>query len=269
MIIIGEKINGAIPSVGEAVRRRDAGFIKNLVHIQVEAGVDYLDVCAGTAPEEEWEALNWLLDTVQEETDTPLCMDSPNPQILKDILPRVKREGMLNSVSGEGNKCEMLYPLIAGTGWKVVALTCDDKGIPSDAPTKIKIAGELIEKAQGYGITPDRMYIDPLVLSLSAVNDSMINFMEAVRGIKALHPTVNITSGLSNISYGMPCRKLVNQNFLALALSVGMDSAIVDPANRDMRGTILATEALLGRDRCCRRYNNAYRKGLIGPVKSK
>ena len=269
MIIIGEKINGAIPSTAKAIACRDEEYIRNLAIRQTEAGANFLDVCAGGAPEKEMEELTWLMNIVQDTVDTPLCIDSPNPQILKEVMPLAKKNGIINSVSGEGDKCEVIFPLLKDNNWEVVALTCDNKGIPADAKRKTEIAFELIEKAAAYGIGPERIYIDPLVLALSAVNDSMLNFMEAIRNIKAKYPTVKITSGLSNISYGMPYRKIVNQNFLALALSAGMDSAIVDPTNRDTYATILAAEALLNQDRFCRKYNKAFRAGRIGPVKDK
>ena len=267
MIIIGEKINGAIPSSAGAIEARDAAFIRDLAVRQTEAGADYLDVCAGGDPEKELDALCWLVDTVQAAGDTPLCIDSPNPEILREVMPRVKRPGIINSVSGEGRKCEILYPLIKGTDWQVVGLTCDDGGIPYDAESKVRIADMLIEKAAGCGIAPGRIYIDPLVMALSAVNDSLLVFADAVRQIKAKYPEVKTTSGLSNISFGMPYRKAINLNFLTLAMQAGMDSAIIDPTNRDTYTTILAAEALLGRDKYCRKYTTAYRKGRIGPVK--
>ncbi|MDR0906544.1 MAG: methyltetrahydrofolate cobalamin methyltransferase [Oscillospiraceae bacterium] len=264
MIIIGEKINGAIPSSAKAIAERDADFIRGLAIRQTDAGADYLDICAGTAPELERDTFEWLLDIVQEAVDTPLCIDSPDPEILRDILPLVKRPGIINSVSGEGSKCEIIYPLIAETEWNVVALTCDDAGIPADAERKVAIGLQLIEKAATYGITPDRIFIDPLVLSVSAVNDALINFNEAIRQIKAKYPTVHFTSGLSNISFGMPKRKLINQNFLAFASQAGMDSAIMDPTDTVMFAEILAVDALLGRDKFCRAYNKAFRQGKLG-----
>ncbi|MGI6708468.1 MAG: methyltetrahydrofolate cobalamin methyltransferase [Dethiobacteria bacterium] len=266
MILIGEKINGAIPSVAEAINKRDDTFIRNLVKRQVDAGVDYLDVCAGTSADQELEALNWLIDIVQDETDTRLCVDSPDARIIESVLHRVKRTGIINSVSGEGDKCEVIYPLMKGNDWQVIALTCDDNGIPDTAQKKVDIAVTLIEKASEYDIGPERIFIDPLVMTLSVVNDSMLTFMDTVREIKHLYPTVKTTSGLSNISYGMPYRKIINLNFLTLALSAGMDSAIIDPTNRDVYATILAAEALLGRDKHCRKYYKAYRAGKIGPM---
>ena len=203
---------------------------------------------------------------MQDESELPICIDSPNANILKEVFPLVKKPGIINSVSGEGDKCDVIYPLIQGTDWKVIALTCDDNGIPYTAEKKAAIAFSLIERAAGFGITPERILIDPLVMAVSAVHDSMIVFMDAIRLIKEKYPTVLTTSGLSNISFGMPFRKAINLNFLALAMSAGMDSAIIDPSNRDVSATALAVDVLMDRDRCCRKYNKAYRQGKIGPL---
>lgn len=267
MIIIGEKINGAIPSVSKAIETRDEEAVRRLVRKQVDAGAAYIDVCAGRAPENEEEEMLWLIGVIESETDTPLCLDSPNPRLLRKLIPGIRNKGIANSISGEGDKCDVLLPVIKQYGWDVIALTCDDRGIPAKAEKKAEIAFRLIEKCAEYGIPPGRIYIDPIVLALSAVNDSMVNFMRAITDIKSKYPAVRFTSGLSNISYGMPCRSIVNQLFLALAMSVGMDSAILDPTNRDILATILATEALLNKDKFCRRYNKAYRDGKIGPEK--
>ena len=264
MIIIGEKINGAIPSSAKAIIERDADFIRDLAIRQSEAGADYLDICAGTAPEMERDALKWLLEIVQDTVDTPICIDSPDPEVLLDMIPLIKRPGLINSVSGEGNKCEKIFPLLKDNDWKVVALTCDDAGIPADADRKVEIGLSLIAKAAEYGITPDRVFIDPLVLSLSAVSDALLSFNEAVQRLHEAYPTVHFTSGLSNISFGMPKRKLINRNFLAFAMAAGMDSAIMDPTDAVMTTEILAVEAILGRDKFCRAYNKAYRQGKLG-----
>jgi 5-methyltetrahydrofolate--homocysteine methyltransferase len=146
-------------------------------------------------------------------------------------------------------------------------LTCDNNGIPSDVQTRVHITKKLVAKAEKYNITPERMHIDPLVIALSTDNDSLLKFMETTGIIKKLYPTIKVTSGLSNISFGMPLRRVVNQNFLTLAMSAGMDSAIMDPCNQEMMAALLATEALLGRDKYCRKYANAYRKGKIGAKK--
>lgn len=264
MIIIGEKINGTIPSVKKAIEERDEDFIYNLAVKQAEAGADYIDVCAGTAPDVEVETLKWLMDVVQDAVDKPLCIDSPNPKTIEQVFKYARRPGIINSVSEEGNKCEVIYPLLKGTQWQVIGLTCDNNGIPSDVQTRIDIAKILVEKAQKYDIKPERIHIDPLVIALATDNQSMRKFVETMTRIKKMYPDIKITSGLSNISFGMPLRRTVNQTFLTIAVFVGMDSAIMDPCNREMMATLLAAEAMAGRDRFCRKFSNAYRKGLIG-----
>jgi 5-methyltetrahydrofolate--homocysteine methyltransferase len=263
LIIIGEKINGTLKSVAEAINAKDAKFIENLAVDQQKAGAHYLDVCAGTATNIETETLKWLVDIVQHVVDIPLCIDSPSPEVIEEVLPYVKKPGLINSVSEEGNKTAKIYPLVQKYGCSVIAMAMDDSGIPRDVVTKIKIVGRLINKAVEYGIGQERLFIDPLVLALSTDNQSLLHFMETVHIIKGEFPNVKITSGLSNISFGMPLRKLVNRHFLSYAVYAGMDSAIMDPIDKELKGTLLATIALLGQDRNCRTFYNAFRKGEI------
>ncbi|MGV8906123.1 MAG: methyltetrahydrofolate cobalamin methyltransferase [Acetobacterium sp.] len=266
MIIIGEKINGTIPVVKEAIEKRDAGFIANRAIKQTEAGADFIDVCASTAPDLEIEALKWLMNVVQDSTETPLCIDSPNPHVIEAVFKYANKPGLLNSISEEGDKCAVLLPLLEGNTWEVVGLTCDSKGIPNDVQTKVNITKIMVEKAAKYGITPDRMHIDPCVMALSTENNALLNFIEEIKEIRALYPTIHITSGLSNISFGLPVRALMNKTFMSLAIQAGMDSAVMDPLNRDMMGTIYSTYALLGKDKHCRKYSKAYRAGKIGTI---
>lgn len=267
MIIIGEKINGTIPSVKKAIEQRDEGFIHNLAIKQAEAGADYIDVCAGTAPDVEVETLKWIMDIVQDAVDKPLCIDSPNPRTIEQVFKYAKKTGIINSVSGEDDKCDVIYPLLKGNDWQVIALTCDNSGIPRDVETRVRIAKQLVEKAMTFDIKPERIHIDPLVLALATDNQSMRKFVQSLTEIKAMYPSIKITSGLSNISFGMPLRKVINQTFLTVAAFSGMDSAIMDPCNRDMMTSLLATEAIAGHDKFCRKFSNAYRKSIIGPKK--
>lgn len=268
MILIGEKINGAIPSVAEAIRNRDENWIIDLVLKQEAAGCDYLDVCAGTAPELEYDALCWLIDTVQGVAKKPICIDSPDPHMLLKVFPKLQKPGLVNSISMEGDKCEVLLPLLKeNPQWGVVALCCDPSGIAEKAEDKARLAFQLLEKAQEYGITPDRIHVDPLVLALSAVNNSAVEFFKAIQMIKDKYPKVNITAALSNISYGMPARKVVNCSFFALSMQAGLTSVIADPLNKDVMGTMYATDTLLCKDKFCRNYNKAYRKGIFGVKK--
>jgi 5-methyltetrahydrofolate--homocysteine methyltransferase len=263
MVIIGEKINGTIPAVAEAIKAQNRDCIRDLALRQRDAGAEYLDVAAGTSPAEEADTLKWLVEIVESTVETPICIDSPNAKALAAIIPSIKKPGIINSVSGEQKKGEILYPLAAELGWKLIVLACDDGGIPQEADKKAEIACTLIEDAEKYGIAEENLYVDPLVLALSAVNDSLLGFKEAIGKIREKHPCVHFTSGLSNISYGMPARKYINRLFLAFALEAGMDSAIMDPTGKEMYAALLAAEVLLGRDKHCRNYNRAFRAGRL------
>ena len=266
MIIIGEKINGSIPAVKEAIEKRDAAFIADRAVKQAGAGAHFIDVCASTAPEHEIETLKWLMAVVQEAVETPLCIDSPNPRAIEAVFQYANKPGLLNSISEEGDKCALLLPLLAGNSWEVVGLTCDNSGIPCDLETKLKITGSMVEKADKFVITPDRIHIDPCVMALSTENNSLLNLEAEIRAIKARYPTIHVTGAISNISFGLPLRPLLNKTAMAFAIAAGMDSAVLDPLNRDMMGTIFATYALLGQDKHCRKYSKAYRAGVIGAV---
>ena len=185
MIIIGEKINGSIPVVAEAIKNRDAEFIKNRAKIQAESGATYIDCCASVPEAEEVETLKWMIEQIQEVTDLPIAV----------------------------------------------------------------------------------IHIDPLVEMLCTSEDGIAMNVEVISTIRKEYPTIHITAAVSNISFNLPVRKLINLGFTVLAMNAGLDSAILDPTNRDMLGLIYATEALLGEDEYCIEYIGAYREGLIGPKK--
>ena len=265
MIIIGEKLNGSIPSIAKAIADRDGARIRDMARRQAEAGAHYLDVCASVPVDAEAETLKWMLDLIQDECDTPICLDSPSPETLIRALHYCVGPGIVNSVSGEGNKIDIIFPAIADTRWGCVALLCDDRGIPKTVGHRMEVFGAIMEKAGEYGIDASRLYIDPLVVTLSSNETALTAFAETARRVKGLYPDIHITSGLSNVSFGLPARKYINMAFMILAMGAGMDSAIVDPTNRDMLGVIYAAEALLENDEYCMDYIGAYKSGLIGP----
>lgn len=266
MIIIGEKINGSIPKTGAAIAARDDAYIRGLARAQTAAGANYLDCCASVG-EGELDVQEWLINIIKEESGLPICIDSPDPQVCVDAMKFCgDRVGIINSVSGEGNKMDVVFPAIADTKWGCVALLSDDTGIPQTAVDRIAVFERIMERAREFGIAPERFYIDPLVETLGANPESLLTFNECCRQIKKAYPTIHITSGLSNISYGLPGRKFINMPFLVLAMSAGMDSAIMDPTNRDLNGVLHGANALLGEDEFCLEYIDAYRENLFGPL---
>ena len=254
MIIIGEKLNGSITSVAKAIAEKDADLIRERARMQAEAGATFLDVCASVEEAVEVETLKWMIDLVQEVTDTPICVDSPSARSCVAAIPFCKRPGLINSVSLEGDKIDTIFPVIADTDWECVALLCDNDGIPDSVERRMKIFFGIMEKAKQYGIAPSRLHIDPLVVTLGTDQTALTVFADCCRRIKYEYPEIHITSGLSNISFGLPVRKNINQAFMVLAMNAGMDSAIVDPTNKNMIGMIYATNALLERDEYCLQY---------------
>ena len=148
-----------------------------------------------------------------------------------------------------------------------MALLSDDSGIPKTAGDRLKVFDKIMAKAKEYGIAPNRMYIDPLVEMLCTSEDGIANNEEVMSTIKERYPSIHLTAAISNISFNLPVRKLVNLGYVVLAMKAGLDSGILDPTNRDMMGVIFATTALLGEDDFCMEYIEAYRDGIFGPKK--
>jgi len=267
MIIIGEKINGSIPVVAEAIARRDGGFIRDRAKMQAEAGADFIDCCASVPEAQEAETLRWMIDCIQDVTDLPISVDSPSAKVLAEVFPYCKRPGLINSVSGEGDKLDTIFPLIADTQWQVICLLSDDTGIPKSAADRLRVFDRVMAKAKEYQIKPSRLHIDPLVEMLCTAEDGISMNVEVIRTVREKYPDIHITAAVSNISFNLPVRKMVNLGFTVLAMNAGLDSAILDPTNRDMMGVIYATEALLGNDDYCMEYISAYREGIFGPKK--
>lgn len=266
MIIIGEKINGSIPAVAKAIAERDAEFIKNRAKVQAEANATFIDCCASVEETVEVETLKWMIECIQEVTDLPISVDSPSAEVLLEAYKFCNKPGIINSVSMEGDKIDKIFKEIADTNWEVICLLSDDTGIPKTAADRLRVFDNIMAKAKEYGIKPSRLHIDPLVEMLCTSEDGIAMNVEVISTIRQQYEDIHITAAVSNISFNLPVRKLVNLGFTVLAMNAGLDSAILDPTNRDMLGLIYATEALLGLDDYCMEYIGAYREGIIGPV---
>ena len=269
MLIVGEKLNSSIKRVAAAIETRDAATIQDLARSQAEAGADYLDVNAAARVTEELDDLAWLIETVQAVTDVSLCVDSPNPAAIERGLTLIKASGrpgrpLVNSITGEPDRLHGILPLVVEYGCPVVALTSDQTGIPSTVEDRVRIADRIVAEAGRYGVPLADIYFDPLVLPISTDVRNGTLFLEALRAIKAQHPGVKTISGLSNVSYGLPKRKIVNRAFLLMALQAGMDAAIMDPLDLELMALLRAGELVLGHDEYCMNYLKAYRAGLLG-----
>ena len=265
MLIVGEKINTSRKEVKEAVERKDAGFIRELARRQMEAGAHYIDVNCGTFVSNEPELLSWMVREVQQELDgAPLCIDSPNPVAVEAALQAHQGAALLNSISGEKERYEALEPLITKYGCKVVVLCMDDaSGIPPDADTRFAIASRIIDSLGARGVKTEDIYVDPLIQPISVDTKNGLSAADTIRMVREKYPAVHAICGLSNISFGLPERKLLNQAYMVICAAYGLDAVILDPEDKKMMGLVHAAEALLNRDPYCGGYLKAYRKGFL------
>jgi cobalamin-dependent methionine synthase I len=265
MLVVGEKINTSRKAVKEAVKNRDSAFIRALARSQAEGGADYIDVNCGTFIDEEPELISWMAQEIQEEVSLPLCFDSPNPAAIEAGL-KVHRNGqaMVNSISGEKERYNTLLPLVRDYGCKIVVLCMDDEsGIPHDAKTRFDIASRVIDGLKEVGVKEDDIYVDPLIQPISTATVNGLSALETIKMVKDAYPGTHGICGLSNISFGLPERKLLNQTFMVMCMVAGLDGVILDPNDKRMMALVTAAEALLNKDSYCGRYLKAYRRGLL------
>jgi 5-methyltetrahydrofolate corrinoid/iron sulfur protein methyltransferase len=265
MLIIGEKINTSRKSVKEAVENRDSAFIKDLARRQAEAGAHYIDINCGSFIDDEEEIMTWLVRQVQEELELPLCIDSPNPLAIEAGLKMHKHgQPMINSLSGEKARYDAIQPLVAQYGCKIVILCMDDNsGIPHDAKTRFDIASDVIIRLKECGTKEEDIYVDPLIQPISTATENALCAMDTIRMIKDAYSNAHLVCGLSNISYGLPERKLLNQTFMIMCMVAGLDGVIVDPNDKRMMSLITSAETLLNKDPYCGQYLKAFRQGML------
>ncbi|MGI6298182.1 MAG: methyltetrahydrofolate cobalamin methyltransferase [Saccharofermentanales bacterium] len=264
MIIIGEKLNSTLKAVRPAMEARDEAAILDLARRQAEAGACFLDVNAGMFLEQEPEILKWLIETIQAELAVPFAIDSPNPAALRVGL-ETNRNGkpIINSITGEKARLDAVLPLITEHKAAVIALCMDDTGMPETADQRVKIADTLIAILTKSGVALDDIFIDPMIRPIGTGSHYGVVALETIRRVKEEYPEAHIACGLSNISFGIPARKVMNQAFLVAAMTVGMDGAILDPLDKKLMTFLYATEALLGTDDFCMNYLTRFRAGEL------
>ena len=263
MLVVGEKINTSRKSIAAAVEAQDVDFISGVAREQTEAGAHYIDVNAGTFLDKEVDYLCWLVETVQNAVDLPLCLDSPNPAALAEAIKHHKGEPMINSISLEKERYEALLPVVTGRPCRVVALCMAETSMPTTVEERVEAGAELINKLTNRGIPLEKIYLDPLVQPVSVDTDMGTAVLGAIHRIMKDFPGVNTICGLSNISFGLPMRKVINRNFLALCMASGLSAAILDPTDKQLMAALLSTDMLLGRDEYCGNFIEAYQSDRI------
>ncbi len=264
--VIGERINPTGKKrLKQALIEEDYDYLLSQAVQQADAGAQVLDVNVGIPDIEEARVLPAVVKKIQAVTDLPLQIDSSDPAAIEAALRVYNGKAIVNSVNGEEKSLSSILPVVKKYGAAVVGLTLDENGIPSKAEDRLAIAGRILKRTMDLGIPKKDVFIDCLTLTASAQQAEVKETLKAVRMVKeelGLHTVL----GVSNISFGLPCRPLVNRTFLALAMENGLDLPIINPNDEDMMGTIFAFEMLHNRDENARNFIERYHDVSLGTM---
>ena len=258
-IIIGERINPTGRKIlAEEMKRGDYSRVEADALAQVAAGAQMLDINAGIPLADEPKILAEVIQLVQRITDVPLCIDSSIMDALEAGLSVYQGRALVNSVTGEDESLDRVLPLVAKYDASVVAISNDETGISQDPNVRYEVAKKIVERAADYGISHDRIVVDPLVMPIGAINSSMRQVMTLVGRLRN-ELKVNTTCGASNVSFGLPNRNGINSAFLTMAMGAGMTSAITSPLHAEVMQAVLGGDVMMGHDPDCAAWIRKYR----------
>lgn len=258
-VIIGERINPTGRKIlAEEMKRGDYSRVQADAIAQVEAGAQMLDVNAGIPLADEPAILAEAIKLVQSVTDVPISIDSSIVAALEAGLAVYQGKALVNSVTGEEERLEVVLPLVAKYGAAVVAISNDETGISEDPDVRFEVAKKIVERAADYGIPHSDVVVDPLVMPIGAINSSGKQVMHLVRRLRE-ELKVNTTCGASNVSFGLPNRNGINSAFLTMAMAAGMTSAITSPLHAEVMQAVLGADVMMGNDPDCRNWIKKYR----------
>ncbi|MFC1969421.1 dihydropteroate synthase [Chloroflexota bacterium] len=261
-VIIGERINPTGRSkLTAALEQNDWDVIRQEAVLQVEQGATVIDVNVGAAGIDEVALLPQAVKVVSEATGAPICIDTSNPKALEAALKICEGRPLINSTTGEEASMSVILPLAKKYGAAVIGLCQDERGIAHEPELRLEIAQKIVERAKSYGLEGSDVLIDPLVLTVAAETKAGMVTLTTVRMISE-KLGLNMTMGTSNVSFGLPNRYLINNNFLAMAIWCGMTAPVVNPGAKELVETIMAADLAMGKDEYASRYLKHYRKTL-------
>jgi len=251
---VGELINSTRRTVGKAIVEKDESLIRRLARSQLEAGAQVIDLNAGQSMENEASDLLWLIGVVEDELgkDVRLAIDTSNPVAMEAGLKTCSGRPVINSISNEKAK-ENLIALAAKSKAEVIGLAMGEHGMPKTADDRVEETRALLAKCDRARLNRDRLYVDMICMSVGSSLDQGTQVLQAIRRVKR-ELGVKTFAAVSNVSFGLPNRRLLNRTFLAMLVEAGLDGALIDPTDRRIIETIYASRALLGRDNYCMQY---------------
>lgn len=272
MIVIGERINSTRKNIKEALECKNLDLLLDEAGRQLSSGADYIDINTAGHIGYERDDLLWLVENIQNKFDCNISIDSPDSSIVKEALKLCRHKPFINSISAEKNRLLLLKELMRQKDSYIVILAINENGMPSDVEGRLAIADDIISFARSQEIDKKNIFIDPLVKPISTEPQQAGFFLESVKLLK--EKGISCIGGLSNVSFGLPRRDILNAVFIKLALDAGIDAAIIDPAQKAasdvLKGKhlpeeifLLAEDAILGKDEYSMNYIKAYRAGCL------
>lgn len=260
LVIIGERLNSSRKAVLKAFQDKNEQFIINEAKKQKEAGANYLDVNASMMMEKEIETLKWVIPLIQNEIDIAIAIDTPDAAAMEAGLKAHKGRALINSFTGEKQSFKKFAPLVKKYNAKAIVMCLDEQGIIQSAISRFLVAIKIIEQLQGTGVDLNDIFIDPIVRPIGIDANNGVIDLDSLRLMKSFLPSIKTLAGISNVSFGMPERQLLNRVFLTLAIHTGLDAAIIDPLDKNIMEAIVTAETLLGKDPSCKNYLDYIRK---------
>lgn len=260
MILIGERVNAGFKDIKAAIENKDGKVIKDWAVKQRDAGASYIDVNLGTVSNKP-EDLCWMIEMVQGAVDTLISIDNNKPSMLKEAVPVCNKPPLINSTTAVEEKMNDLFPIVAEHGASIIGLVMDETGSPKDADKRVENAGKIIATAMDFGISPEQIFLDPIVMPLKFMQEQAPEILKAASQFQLFSdPPCHMVCGLSNISNGTKYKKLINRTFLVMLITNGCDAAICDVMDDDLVDAVLTAELALNRQIYADSYIEAFKK---------
>lgn len=261
MYIVGELINGMYKRIASAINEKDKDAIQKCALAQVESGADALDVNCGPLSRDPLYDMPWLVETIQEVTDKPLSLDASKPQVIEAGLQAARYPGIINSTTADLEKLGVLVPLAKKHKAKLIGITISSKGIPQTKDQRLELAAQITSFCLENDFSPQDLYLDPIVLPVNVAQAQMREILETINEFKIISdPSPRTIMGLSNVSQGAQSRHLLNRTFLVMAVTYGLDAAILDPMDKALVDALASAELFLNKQIYCDAFLEAYRK---------
>lgn len=260
MILIGERINAGFKDIGRAIRNKDKGPVQEWARRQAEAGASYLDVNIGAVSKDPRDMV-WLIRAVQEAAPTPISVDSTQPEVLRAGLEVLDgRPVLINSTTADDGRLARVIPLAVEFRASLLGLAMDERGSPQDVARRVENGAKIFAAAVEAGLPPDRVFLDPILMPIRFMQDQAPKVLETIREFTLFSdPPLHISVGLSNISSEAKERKLLARTFVVMAMAMGLDAAICNVLDEELRAAVATAELVLNRDIYTDDYLTAFR----------